>query len=181
MSNSDASFSARLYKTEQFCAGLHTLLIIMSWLKLFADAQGFVLNNEFYPREFTISDGNNFLSYEVDVGVEQNPQDILQTGMVRRYVHGLPRRTDKWKPSMPASAFPEVLKGVYKRLAGSEQFRVAVNNNHLAGVFRKLEIPVVDVFVPTDQKLENACELHAFSTAKCSIAKCKRLYKYLKD
>ena len=125
--------------------------------KLFADAQGFYLSNNFYPREFTISYGTNFLSYEFDVDVEENAQDMIETGIVRKYIHGLWKRTDRLKPSIPATAFGEVFTGVYKRLAGDEKPKVAVSNSHLAAVLRKSGIPEADIFIPAVVKLERPC------------------------
>lgn len=153
----------------------------MSSLTLFADAQGFMINGVFYPREFTISDGENHLNYEFDIDVNCSSRDQHSMTLNKRNVHGLSEKTDKWKATIPSSAFLAVLKGIYTRFSNDWTRKIAVNNNHLAEAMRNINIPVIDVYIPSNIPLEHACELHAFPIAKCSLAKVKRLYKYLKD
>lgn len=152
----------------------------MPTLSLFADAQGFLIDGVFHPRELSISDGKNFLNYEFDVSVPVKSKDIPSIAYNRSNVHGLTQKSDKWKSTIPSTAFEEVIKGIFDRF-DMKRTKIATNNNQFADALRKLDLPVVDIFIPSNVPLESSCPLHDFSSAKCSLAKVKRLYKFLQN
>ena len=76
----------------------------MASVAFVADAQGFILNNQFVPRELTIKDNSRVLHYEFRIEFDDfSEEERMQSKITSSKVHGLCLHGSYWSPLVPAS------------------------------------------------------------------------------
>ena len=171
-------------------------------IKAVMDAQGFLLDNKFYPREFSFVCEDFSVCYEVVFDLNDYVEDIKQ---VKRYIkhqrfklHGLPLTpllNPQSEQTISLEKLPEFVEFLYNRVQRSSSSMIATKNDELISfltgtsikIFDLNTVPVGSAMCPTYSRLSvfeaNFCEIHEKvingNQYRCALRKSKIIWNWL--
>ena len=156
----------------------------MSSFAFVADAQGFIIDRKFVPREFSIKDEKRTLHYVFKIdNCELSAKEMRSAWYNFTKVHGLTLKCGYKNNEIPSTLIPFLVKSIYTDLTKKKKDKrlIAVNNCQLAARLKDLGLPVTDIMIPKTYEVDptKKCSHHFFESSKCSLVKVDRLYKFL--
>lgn len=146
-----------------------------------ADAQGFFVENKFYPRELGVAGDDFTIYFTFDLPNKKLSEADRKTVFAcEKYVHGISWHSKtKKSDSLPVEVFEKILIHLYKKYRQCKSDMVGVRNGHLKDILEKLKIPVYDMSCePITFVNITSCDLHQFEK-RCCINKVLNLYKQI--
>lgn len=147
------------------------------------DAQGFFVENKFFPRELGVAGDDLPIYFTFDLPLKKlNDIDQKTVYFCEKMVHGIPWFSKPKKPdSLPVDVFDKILIHLYRKYRKNKTDMVGVRNGHLKEILEKLKIPIYDMEQETVTFDHiTSCDLHQFEK-RCCINKVLNLYKVIKE
>ena len=172
------------------------------------DAQGYHLDNIFYPKEFSFVCNYFSVCYEVLFSYSSipnlNKKHFKNISYQRQTLHGLPvysvlrskERNENVRGIILVEQLPKLVQFLYKKVKRDNDSMIAVKNPQLVSFLKNIPVPIFDltkekidcVSCPTfDQFNEfesHFCDIHSRihqgSKYRCALKKCISIWNWLK-
>jgi len=148
------------------------------------DAQGFIVNQRFYPRELAIKGPSCQAYFEFDLsGLFLSERDRKSANYCYKYIHGIPYSCSNFTPSIPVCLFENIIMHYYNKFKTEKRCYLACKNSQLRSILERLKIPVknLDQIQLPPINYPN-CNIHKdIWFPKCAKAKVLQIANYFKN
>ncbi len=155
------------------------------------DAQGFVINNKFYPREIAVTYNGMILNFDVNTNLDfrlMNEKDVKTNEYIMNNVTGLKLRHDPSVDSIPMIKLGVTIAQIYEMLKTPTKQHFGIKNSQFSQILDELGIPYKEIDTPSIHTLmkyynyKNECNRHTeASNGMCATVKVAHLDQWIKD